>query len=143
MWVSGESSTPDRMLWAKTGCTVYQAERIRGQANKNPHRGSLWGFRTETIPHAPRTAKEGFVKAIEGGLLTLGSSYWPTPSQRYPRQWRLPLAFVPDHSGASVRDLHPLPNSSTSIAVTTDVDIWVSFGATDVKHVVALPDVAM
>jgi hypothetical protein len=33
------------------------------------------------------------------------------------------LAVVPDHSGASVRDLHPLPNSSTSIAVTAKVDI--------------------
>ena len=56
------------------------------------------------------------MKAIEGGLLTLGSSYWPTPSQRLPRQWRNLLAFVPDHSGASVRELHPLPVSSTSIA---------------------------
>jgi hypothetical protein len=111
------------MLWAKTGGTVHQAERIRGQANKNPHRGSLWGFCTETIPHAPQTAKEGFVKAIEGGLLTLGSSYGPTPSQRSPRQWRLPLAFVPDHSGASVRELAPLPNSSASIAVTANVDV--------------------
>jgi hypothetical protein len=33
------------------------------------------------------------------------------------------LAVVPDHSGASVRDLHPLPNSSTSIAVTAKIDI--------------------
>ena len=48
--------------------------------------------------------------ALEAGLLTLGSSYWPTPSQRLPRQWSIPLAFVPDHSGASVRELHPLPS---------------------------------
>ena len=63
------------------------------------------------------------MKAIEAGLLTFGSSYWPTPSQRYHRQWHVPLAFVPDYSGASVRELHPLPSSSTSIAVTTNVDI--------------------
>jgi hypothetical protein len=99
---------------------VHQAERIGGQANKNPQKTCFWGFRTETIPHAPRTAKEGFVKAIEAGLLTLGSSYWPTPSQRSPHKWRLSLAFVPDHSGASVRELHPLPSSSTSIAVTAN-----------------------
>ena len=60
------------------------------------------------------------MKAIEAGLLTLGSSYWPTPSQRFPHQWRLLLAVVPDHSGASVRELHPLPSSSTSIAVTAN-----------------------
>jgi hypothetical protein len=48
--------------------------------------------------------------ALEAGLLTLGSSYWPTPSQRLPRQWSILLAFVPDHSGASVRELHPLPS---------------------------------
>jgi hypothetical protein len=48
--------------------------------------------------------------ALEAGLLTLGSSYWPTPSQRWSRQWSIPLAFVPDHSGASVRELHPLPS---------------------------------
>jgi hypothetical protein len=53
---------------------------------------------------------------IEAGLLTLGSSYWPTPSQRLPRQWSIPLAFVPDHSGAPVREWHPLPVSFTSIA---------------------------
>jgi hypothetical protein len=28
------------------------------------------------------------------------------------------LAFVPDHSGASVRELHPLPAYFTSIAIT-------------------------
>jgi hypothetical protein len=56
--------------------------------------------------------------ALEAGLLTLGSSYWPTPSQRLPRQWSTPLAFVPDYSGASVRELHPLPSNSPSRAVT-------------------------
>jgi hypothetical protein len=56
------------------------------------------------------------VKAIEAGLLTGGLSYSPTPSQPYDGQWLVQLAFVPDHSGASVRDLHPLPVSSTSIA---------------------------
>jgi hypothetical protein len=34
-----------------------------------------------------------------------------------------PLAVVPDHRGASVRELPPLPNSSTSIAVTANVDV--------------------
>jgi hypothetical protein len=58
------------------------------------------------------------VQAIEAGLLTDGSSYSPTPSQRLLCQWRILLAFVPAHSGASVRDLHPLPVSSTSLAIT-------------------------
>jgi hypothetical protein len=57
------------------------------------------------------------VQAIEAGLLTDGSSYSPTPSQRLLCQWRTLLAFVPAHSGASVRDFHPLPVSSTSIAI--------------------------
>jgi hypothetical protein len=77
------------------------------------------------------------VKAIEVGLLTLGSSYSPTPSQRVPRSWLILLAFVPDHSGASVRDLHPLPSSSTSIAATAHIDIQLASGATDVKLIVA------
>jgi hypothetical protein len=54
--------------------------------------------------------------AMEAGLLTYGSSYLPTPSQRIVRQWRVLSAFVPVHSGAPVRELHPLPASSTSIA---------------------------
>jgi hypothetical protein len=58
------------------------------------------------------------VQAIGAGLLTDGSSYSPTPSQRLLCQWRTLLAFVPAHSGASVRDSHPLPVSSTSIAIT-------------------------
>ena len=63
------------------------------------------------------------MKAIEVGLLTRGSSYLPTPSQPFDGQWLVQLAFVPAHSGTSVRDLHPLPSSSTSIAVTANVDI--------------------
>jgi hypothetical protein len=59
--------------------------------------------------------------AIEAGLLTDGSSYSPTPSQRCIGQWRVQLAFVPAHSGAAVRDLHPLPVSFTSIAATSNV----------------------
>ena len=57
------------------------------------------------------------MKAIEAGLLTDGSSYSPTPSQRLNRSWLILLAFVPAHSGASVRDLHPLPACSTSIVI--------------------------
>jgi len=60
------------------------------------------------------------VKAIEAGLLTCGSSYSPTPSQPSDGQWLVLLAFVPAYSGASVRDLHPLPVSSTSIARTAN-----------------------
>jgi hypothetical protein len=75
------------------------------------------------------------VKAIEAGLLTLGSSYSPTPSQRLVRSWLTLLAFVPDHSGASVRELHPLPSDSTSIAATANVLIQVSSGAPDVKYI--------
>ena len=52
-------------------------------------------------------------QTIEAGLLTDGSSYSPTPSQWLPK-----LAFVPDHSGASARELHPLPARFTSIAIT-------------------------
>jgi hypothetical protein len=59
--------------------------------------------------------------ALEAGLLTFGSSYWPTPSRRLPRQWFIPLAFVPDYSGASVRESHPLPSSSTSRAAIANV----------------------
>ena len=57
-------------------------------------------------------------QTLEVGLLTDGSSYSPTPSQWMTHQWLLQLAFVPDHSGASVRELHPLPACSTSIAIT-------------------------
>jgi hypothetical protein len=56
--------------------------------------------------------------AIEVGLLTCGSSYSPTPSQPSRGQWPALLAFVPAYSGASVRDLHPLPVSSTSRTIT-------------------------
>jgi hypothetical protein len=54
--------------------------------------------------------------AIEIGLLTCGSSYLPTPSQPSCGQWPALLAFVPAYSGASVRELHPLPVSVISIA---------------------------
>jgi hypothetical protein len=56
------------------------------------------------------------VKTIEAGLLTCGSPYSPTPSQPPDGQWLIQLAFVPAYSGASVRDLHPLPESMPSIA---------------------------
>jgi hypothetical protein len=45
-----------------------------------------------------------YVQAIEAGLLTDGSSYLPTPSRRCACQWLVLLAFVPDHSGAPVRE---------------------------------------
>jgi hypothetical protein len=61
------------------------------------------------------------VKAIEVGLLTDGSSYLPTPSRPFDGQWLVQSAFVPAHSGASVRDLHPLPAGVTSIAVRIDI----------------------
>jgi hypothetical protein len=54
--------------------------------------------------------------AIEAGLLTRGSSYLPTPSQPSRGQWPALLVFVPAYSGASVRELHPLPESLISIA---------------------------
>ena len=59
--------------------------------------------------------------ALEVGLLTRGSAYWPTPSQPSTGQWPILLAFVPAYSGASVRELHPLPASVTYIAVHIDV----------------------
>jgi hypothetical protein len=67
-------------------------------------------------------SREGvYVHAMEAGFLTYGSSYLPTPSQRMARQWHVLLAFVPVHSGASVRELHPLPASITYIAVHMNV----------------------
>jgi hypothetical protein len=72
--------------------------------------------------------------AMEAGLLTHGSSYLPTPSQRIARQWLVLLAFVPAHSGASVRDFHPLPASSTSIARSLRGNREISCRATNVKH---------
>jgi hypothetical protein len=59
------------------------------------------------------------VTAIKAGLLTCGSAYSPTPSQPSAGQWRILLAFVPAYSGASVRELHPLPVSSAFIASIT------------------------
>jgi hypothetical protein len=56
--------------------------------------------------------------ATEVGLLTCGSSYSPTPSQPSRGQWPALLAFVPAYSGASVRELHPLPASVTYIVST-------------------------
>jgi hypothetical protein len=35
------------------------------------------------------------MKAIEAGLLTLGSSYSPTPSQRLTRSWLTPVGSGP------------------------------------------------
>jgi hypothetical protein len=89
--------------------------------------------------HTSRSSpREGVVvTALEAGLLTLGSSYWPTPSQRLPRKWSIPLAFVPDHSGASVRELHPLPSSSTSRAATAIVTFLKSLRVTYVKPIPA------
>jgi hypothetical protein len=69
-------------------------------------------------PSLTLLTREGvYVKAMQAGLLTDGSSYSPTPSQRIFRQWPILLAFVPDHSGAPVRELHPLPASATYIAL--------------------------
>ena len=69
-------------------------------------------------PSLTLLTREGvYVKAMQAGLLTDGSSYSPTPSQRIFRQWPILLAFVPDHSGAPVRELHPLPVSITYIAI--------------------------
>lgn len=45
------------------------------------------------------------------------------------------LAVVPDHSGASVRELHPLPSSSTSRAATASVITQVPPGVMDVKKI--------
>jgi hypothetical protein len=56
------------------------------------------------------------MRARDAGLLTDGSPYSPTPSQRVLCQWRMLLAFVPAHSGASVRDFHPLPGYFVSLA---------------------------
>jgi hypothetical protein len=77
-------------------------------------------------------------QTIEAGLLTDGSSYSPTPSRWIIDQWLPQLAFVPDHSGASVRELHPLPACSTSIAIAEKIS-WknISPGPTDVKAILS------
>ena len=77
--------------------------------------------------------------ALEVGLLTCGSPYWPTPSERFPDSWPLLLAFVPAYSGASVRELHPLPESLISIARIAIRSRDLSPGAANVKHYVAAP----
>jgi hypothetical protein len=71
--------------------------------------------------------------ATEVGLLTCGSSYSPTPSQPSRGQWPALLAFVPAYSGASVRDLHPLPVSLISIARIAIRFKEISSGAANVK----------
>ena len=80
--------------------------------------------------------------AIEVGLLTCGSSYSPTPSQPFHGQWPALLAFVPAYSGASVRELHPLPVSLISIARIAIRCGEVSPGATNVKYFVPHHDQA-
>lgn len=70
------------------------------------------------IPHAPPPAKAVLVKTIQAGLLTDGSFYSPTPSQQSTHQRRALLASVPDHSGASVWELHPLPVNVTRTVIT-------------------------
>jgi hypothetical protein len=68
-------------------------------------------------------SREGvYMHAMEAGLLTYGSSYLPTPSQRMAHQWLVLSAFVPVHSGASVREFHPLPAISTYIAIRSSID---------------------
>ena len=75
-------------------------------------------------------------QTIEVGLLTDGSSYSPTPSRWITHQWLPQLAFVPDHSGASVRELHPLPACSTSIAISEKISRKnISPEPTDVKAI--------
>jgi len=112
-----------------------RAERIRRLA---PPEGSPLGVsnrdHTSTLLMA---AKEGFVTALEAGLLTLGSSYWLTPSERLPDSWPILLAVVPDHSGASARELHPLLSSSTSRATTAIVDLLLTPDMVDVKSILA------
>jgi hypothetical protein len=73
--------------------------------------------------------------AMEAGLLTYGSSYLPTPSQRMARQWLVLSVFVPVHSGASVRELHPLPAMSTYIAIRSFSAPHVPFYVVDVKQI--------
>jgi hypothetical protein len=75
--------------------------------------------------------------AIEAGLLTCGSSYSPTPSQPSRGQWPALLAFVPAYSGASVRELHPLPVSLISIARIAIRSLDLSPRAAHVKYYVA------
>ena len=91
--------------------------------------------------HASRSSsREGvFVTAIEAGLLTCRSSYSPTPSQPSRGQWLALLVFVPAYSGASTRDLHPLPVKLISIARIVIGFKDVSSGAAYVKGHVTAP----
>jgi hypothetical protein len=78
------------------------------------------------------------VTAIEVGLLTCGSPYSPTPSQPSRGQWPALLVFVPAYSGASVRELHPLPESLISIARIAIDSREVSSCTGNVKYYVTL-----
>jgi hypothetical protein len=113
------------VVWWSRGGKVQQLKKIPTQGlGGNAEKG-----------HTSRSSlREGvFVTAIEAGLLTYGSSYSPTPSQPSRGQWPALLVFVPAHSGASVRDLHPLPVSRISIArIAVDCQ-EVSSGAAHVK----------
>jgi len=92
-----------------------------GRKIKNPTRG-MSGVCAKT-PSLTLLTREGvYVQAMQAGLLTDGSSYSPTPSQHVTRQWLSLLAFVPDYSGAPVRELHPLPGSATGIALDCQID---------------------
>jgi hypothetical protein len=79
------------------------------------------------------------VTAIEVGLLTCGSPYSPTPSQPSRGQWPALLVFVPAYSGASVRELHPLPESLISIARIALRLRELSSGTRNVKYYVEIP----
>jgi hypothetical protein len=104
---AGALPSPCTMLAERTGRVGHKKPHLLAKA-ESPETGMPDLLIREGVP----------VQALEAGLLTDGSSYLPTPSQRYPHQWHIPLAFVPAHSGASVRDSHPLPVSSTSRAIT-------------------------
>ena len=76
------------------------------------------------------------MKAIEAGLLTLGSSYSPTPSQRLTRSWLTPVGFGPRLQWRAREGFAP---SSQQLhlyrVVIANLATRLSCGTRDVKHI--------
>jgi hypothetical protein len=114
-WLAGVENPLDLYL-LQHGIQLWRRGLTEGRIKRLDRLG-LGRSRTRAaeISHPPQP-RRSTTKTLEAGLLTNGSSYSPTPSQWIIHQWLPQLAFVPDHSGASVRELHPLPACSASIA---------------------------
>jgi hypothetical protein len=83
---------------------------------KNPHL-SGGGFLKPaflTLLILRRSSSEGYIGRSPDYRIILLANAFPADA----RQWLILLAFVPEHSGAPVRELHPLPASVAYIAAS-------------------------